>query len=55
MSGDYSLYSVIVHEGYSTFQGHYISFIKNSQNGFWYKYDDDNVKFIGSDLKSVKK
>ena len=51
----YKLYAVIVHEGYSTSRGHYYSFIKNSEDKIWYKYDDDSVKPIGADLSSVKK
>ena len=41
---------MIVHEGYSTSRGHYYSFIKNEENGIWYKYDDEDVKPIGKDL-----
>lgn len=51
----YHLYSLIVHEGYSTNQGHYYAFVKNLQTNLWYRYDDDNVKLIGPDLSSVKK
>lgn len=51
----YRLYAIIVHEGYSTSRGHYYSFIKNSEDKNWYRYDDDSVKIIGPDLSSVKK
>ena len=50
----YRLYAIIVHEGYSTVSGHYYSYIKNQETGFWYKYDDDSVKSIGKDLSNVK-
>ena len=51
----YRLYAVIVHEGYSTSRGHYYSFIKNSENKIWYRYDDDVVKPVGKDLSTVRK
>lgn len=51
----YHLYSLIVHEGYSTNQGHYYAFVKHQDNNLWYRYDDDNVKLIGPDLSSVKR
>lgn len=51
----YHLYAIIVHEGYSTANGHYYSFIKNQASGIWYKYDDDEVKSVGPSLASVKK
>lgn len=49
----YNLYALIIHEGFSTQQGHYFCFIKNNKTGLWFKYDDDQVKCIGYDLKSV--
>lgn len=51
----YKLYAVIVHEGYSTRSGHYYSFIKNQDSNIWYKYDDENVRPVGTDLSSVKR
>ena len=49
----YELYAIIVHEGRSTFQGHYYAFVRH--NGLWYRYDDDHVRLIGPDLSTVKK
>ena len=54
-SHSYHLYSLIVHEGYSTNQGHYYAFVKHQDSNLWYRYDDDNVKLIGPDLSSVKR
>lgn len=47
----YRLYAIIVHEGYSTSSGHYYSFIKNTENNLWYRYDDDVVRLVGPNLK----
>ena len=49
-SHSYHLYSLIVHEGYSTAQGHYYAFIKHAETNLWYRYDDDVVKLIGPTL-----
>ncbi|NWX09482.1 UBP42 hydrolase, partial [Caloenas nicobarica] len=38
----YSLYAVLVHEGYSCQAGHYYCFVKAS-DGRWYKMNDDSV------------
>ncbi|KAM9260707.1 ubiquitin carboxyl-terminal hydrolase 17-like protein 6 [Morus bassanus] len=38
----YSLYAVLVHEGFSCQAGHYYCFVKSS-DGQWYKMDDDSV------------
>lgn len=54
-SHQYHLCSLIVHEGYSTNQGHYYAFVKHQDNNLWYRYDDDNVKLVGPDLSSVKR
>jgi len=54
-SHSYHLYSLIVHEGYSTAQGHYYAFIKHAETNLWYRYDDDVVKLIGPTLQSVKR
>lgn len=51
----YHLYAIIVHEGYSTANGHYYAYIKNQGTNIWYKYDDEEVKPIGKDLKSVQR
>ena len=51
----YRLYAIIIHEGYSTSRGHYYTYIKNQDNKLWYKYDDDVVKPVGTDLSSVKR
>ena len=51
----YKLYALIVHEGKSTKQGHYYSYIKNTNNDTWYEYNDNLVKMIGPNLNSVKK
>ena len=54
-SHSYHLYSLIVHEGYSTAQGHYYAFVKHSDTNLWDRYDDDVVKLIGPTLQSVKR
>ncbi|KFQ36748.1 Ubiquitin carboxyl-terminal hydrolase 42 [Mesitornis unicolor] len=38
----YSLYGVLVHEGFSCNSGHYYCFVKAS-DGWWYKMNDDSV------------
>ena len=51
----YRLYALIVHEGYSTRQGHYFAYIKNLENHNWYRYDDSTVTKVGKDLSAVRR
>jgi ubiquitin carboxyl-terminal hydrolase 14 len=44
--GQYELVSVITHIGRSADSGHYISWTKDSDHGFWWKYDDDKVSLV---------
>jgi len=48
----YTLYAVLVHNGYSTRSGHYYSYIRNSNNT-WYCMNDANVQQVG--INSVLK
>ena len=53
----YSLYAFVVHDGYSTQKGHYVSFVKSRGTGpnkedLWYKYDDESVKCLGPSLNN---
>ena len=53
LSHIYKLYAFIVHEGKTTQQGHYYSFVKNTTNEQWYKYNDDQVSLVG-DFDKIK-
>ncbi|GAB0206313.1 ubiquitin carboxyl-terminal hydrolase 17-like [Grus japonensis] len=46
----YSLYAVLVHEGFSCQEGHYYCFVKAS-DGRWYKMNDASVELCG--IKTV--
>lgn len=41
----YRLYAVLVHEGFSTFSGHYYCYVKNS-NDVWYCMNDSDVRQV---------
>ncbi|CAI4225499.1 unnamed protein product [Auanema sp. JU1783] len=49
----YSLRGVVVHSGSAT-GGHYYSFIKSSDDGKWYKFDDTEVNHYECDIKDVR-
>jgi len=38
----YTLYGVLVHDGWNTHYGHYTCFVRTS-NGFWYYLNDNQV------------
>jgi len=44
--GEYNLYAVLVHNGYTTKSGHYYCFVRNSNNT-WYCMNDSNVQQVG--------
>ena len=49
----YRLYSVLVHNG-DVHHGHYYSYQKPSTNDSWYKFDDEYVNEVESDI-AIKK
>ena len=42
---NYSLAAALIHEGYSTNSGHYLTYVKNPNNN-WYCFDDINVRLV---------
>jgi len=47
-TGTYELFAVLTHKGRSADSGHYIGWIKESEDK-WLKYDDDRVSFVNND------
>ncbi|XP_018330889.1 ubiquitin carboxyl-terminal hydrolase 14 [Agrilus planipennis] len=47
-SGYYTLQAVLTHKGRSSSSGHYVAWVKQS-NDIWIKCDDDNVSAVSSD------
>ena len=41
----YKLYAVLIHEGFSTFSGHYYCYVKNSTD-IWYCMNDSDVRQV---------
>ena len=50
-SGFYELQAVLTHKGRTSSAGHYIAWVKRSENE-WVKFDDDDVS--GVTLDSIK-
>lgn len=42
----YELYGMVVHDGYSTFSGHYYSVIKLQNSPKWAKFNDEKVTLV---------
>ncbi|KAJ5067510.1 ubiquitin carboxyl-terminal hydrolase 15 [Anaeramoeba ignava] len=49
---NYLLYALVIHQGDSANTGHYISYVRNSNN-IWYKFDDEKIQQVS--LKTVLK
>ncbi|KAF8379074.1 hypothetical protein HHK36_028501 [Tetracentron sinense] len=45
----YELYAVVVHNGLSSWSGHYVCFIRSSPDT-WYRLDDSKVKRVGEEF-----
>ncbi len=50
---EYNLVGIICHSGLSFNAGHYYSYVKDSENKNWYRYDDAKVAPV--DLEEIKK
>lgn len=48
----YDLSAILIHQGSSTYAGHYIALIKDSFSGFWYLFNDEVVEKV--DVRSLK-
>ena len=46
----YELYAMIIHQGYSSANGHYYAIIRQS-TGQWIKFDDEKITLIEENEK----